>query len=52
MVGPPNNEKNDILAPPLTLHLHLLRITPSSSSTAHCLPSSSGKMPRSVGEVL
>ena len=35
-----------------TLHLHL-RITPSSSSTAHWLPSSpSCKMPRSVGEVL
>ena len=29
---------------------HLLRITPSSSSTTHSLPSSSCKMPRSVGE--
>ena len=35
-----------------TSHLHLLRITPSSSSTTHSLPSSSCKMLRSLGEVL
>ena len=35
-----------------TSHLHLFRITPSSSSTDHSLTSSSCKMPRSVGEVL